>query len=510
MTGAAGPPGHAMIVETVKITKNYGAVRALRDVSICIEAGTVHALVGENGAGKSTLGKIIGGAADASDGRLFVDGTEVRFSRPRDALAVGIAIVHQELALLPSRSVIDNVFLGIETRKRCVVASGEQRRTFAELAQRWSFDIDPDTIVGRMSTGDQQKVEILRALARDARLIVMDEPTARLTAPETERFHEIVRALRAQGKTIILVSHFLGEVLELADNVTVMRDGEVIRTSAASAETPDSLVRAMLGADLDPNFIPATERRPGEPPILQVRGLSGPKFQDVSLSVHPGEVVGIAGMVGSGRSELLRTIFGRERASGGEVILDGRTLARKRRPRHALARGIAMLPESRKDEGLLLKRSVGENIVLPHLKMVSRRGVLSAERAERLAGDMIERLAIKCPGTAAGVHALSGGNQQKVVLAKCLLNKPRVLLLDEPTRGVDVGAKRAIYDLIREFARAGGAIVLVSSELEEVLGLADSVLVMRRGQLTAALSREQATEERVLAAAFGTTREGRG
>ena len=498
----------APIVETVKINKNYGAVRALRDVSISIEAGTVHALVGENGAGKSTVGKIIGGATDASGGRLFLDGAEVHFTRPRDALAVGIAIVHQELALLPSRSVIDNVFLGIETRKRFAIAAREQRRTFDELASRWSFDIDPDTIVGRMSTGDQQKVEILRALARDARLIVMDEPTARLTAPETEQFHEIVRALRAQGKTVILVSHFLREVLELADTVTVMRDGEVIRTADASTETADSLIRAMLGADLDPNFTPTSERRHGEPPVLEARGLSGPRFRDVSLSVHPGEIVGIAGMVGSGRSELLRTIFGGERASGGEVILDGRALARRRRPRHTLARGIAMLPESRKDEGLLLKRSVRENIVLPHLKMVSRHGVLSAEREERLAGAMVEQLAIKCPGTGAGVNALSGGNQQKVVLAKCLLNKPRVLLLDEPTRGVDVGAKRAIYDLIREFARAGGAIVLVSSELDEVLGLADTVLVMRRGRMTAALSREQATEERVLAAAFGTTGDG--
>ena len=500
----------APIVETVKISKSYGAVRALRDVSIRVRPGTVHALVGENGAGKSTIGKIVGGATDPSDGRLFVDGTEVRFTRPRDALAVGIATVHQELALLPSRSVIDNVFLGIETRKRYTIADREQRRIFGELVERWSFALDPDTIVGRMSTGDQQKVEIVRALARDARLIVMDEPTARLTAPETAQFHEIVRRLRAQGKTIILVSHFLGEVLELADTVTVMRDGEVIRTSDASAETPDALVRAMLGADLDPNFVPASERRYGEPPVLEVRGLSGPKFRDVSLSVHPGEVVGIAGMVGSGRSELLRTIFGAEPASSGQVILDGRPLARKRRPRHALAQGIAMLPESRKDEGLLLKRSVRENIVLPHLTMVSKYGVLRADREERIAGDMVERLAIKCPGTGAGVSALSGGNQQKVVLAKCLLNKPRVLLLDEPTRGVDVGAKRAIYDLIHEFVRAGGAVVLVSSELEEVLGLADSVVVMRRGQTTAALSREQATEERVLAAAFGTTGDGQG
>ena len=505
MTDTDLPP----IVETVRISKNYGAVRALRDVSISIGPGTVHALVGENGAGKSTIGKIIGGATDASTGKLFVDGTEVHFTRPRDALSVGIAIVHQELALLPSRSVIDNVFLGMETRKRYAIASREQRRTFSELAERWSFAIDPDTVVGRMSTGDQQKVEILRALARDARLIVMDEPTARLTAPETEQFHEIVRELRAQGKTIILVSHFLAEVLELADTVTVMRDGQVIRTSDASTETPDSLVKAMLGADLDPDFTPTSERRHGEPPVLEVRGLSGPKFHDVSLAVHPGEIVGIAGMVGSGRSELLRTIFGAERASGGEVILDGRPLARKRRPRHTLARGIAMLPESRKDEGLLLKRSVGENIVLPHLKMASRHGVLSSDREERLARDMVDRLAIKCPGTGAAVHALSGGNQQKVVLAKCLLDEPRVLLLDEPTRGVDVGAKRAIYDLIRAFTHAGGAIVLVSSELEEVLGLADSVLVMRRGQLTAELSREEATEERVLTAAFGTTREER-
>lgn len=498
------------IVKAVRISKNYGAVRALREVSISIEAATVHALVGENGAGKSTIGKIIGGATDASDGHLFVDGTEVRFTRPRDALAKGVAIVHQELALLPSRPVIDNVFLGKETRRRGMIASAEQRRIFQELAERWSFAIDPDTIVGRMSTGDQQKVELLRALARDARLIVMDEPTARLTAPETEQFHAIVRELRTQGKTVILVSHFLQEVLELADTVTVMRDGQVIRTSEASAETPDSLVRAMLGADLDPDFTPTSERRLGEPPILEVRELSGPKFHDISLSVHPGEVLGIAGMVGSGRSELLRTIFGAERATSGEVNLNGRPLARTRRPRHSLDRGIALLPESRKDEGLLLKQSVGENIVLPHLKLTSRHGVLSSQRQQRLAADMVDRLSIKCPGTGTDVSALSGGNQQKVVLAKCLVNEPRILLLDEPTRGVDVGAKRAIYDLIHAFVRSGGAVILVSSELEEVLGLADSVVVMRRGRLTATLSRDEATEERVLAAAFGTTQEGQG
>lgn len=501
MTG----PALDAIVEAVAISKTYGAVRALRDVSVAFRRGEVHALVGENGAGKSTLGKIVGGAAEASAGRILVDGEQARFTRPRDALAQGIAIVHQELALLPSRSAIDNVFLGRESRRRGMVASGKQRREFQQLVDRWGFDIRPETIVGRMSAGDQQKVEILRALARDARLIVMDEPTARLTAPETERLHEVVRGLKAQGKTIILVSHFLKEVLALADTVTVMRDGAVIRTADVRGETPDSLVQAMLGRTLDPHFVSESQRQAEAPPLLEVRGLTGPRFHDVSFKVHPGEILGVAGMVGSGRSELLRTIFGADRAERGHVLLEGHRLSRRRRPDQALNKGIAMLPESRKHEGLLLKRSVGENIVLPHLKVASRHGVLRTEREQQLAAGMIERLAIKCDGARAGVSTLSGGNQQKVVLAKCLLQTPKVLLLDEPTRGVDIGAKRAIYDLIRGFARGGGAVVMVSSELEEVLSLADSVLVMRRGRVTATLSKLEATEERVLTEAFGAS-----
>jgi simple sugar transport system ATP-binding protein/ribose transport system ATP-binding protein len=492
------------LISAVNVSKTYGATKALADVAITIYQGEVLALVGENGAGKSTLGKVLAGVISPSSGELRMAGRAIHFSRPRDALRAGFAIVHQELALLSTQSVIRNVFLGIEDHRRGVLSDGALRKRYRLLVQRWGFELDPDVIVGTLSTGDQQKVEILRALARDARMIVMDEPTARLTAPEAVQLHKMVRGLRDQGKSIVLVSHFLEEVLSLSDRVVVMRDGRIVRQGPARDETLTTLVQGMLGRSIEATFPVRPERRSDSAMALEVRALSGEKFRDVDLSVRSGEIVGIAGMVGSGRSELLRAIFGADPIRGGGLFLEGRSVGGFRNPREALAAGISFLPESRKDEGLLLQQSIGDNIVLPHLSgHVAKAGLLDSSKQYNLVRQWIERLQIRCAGPTAGVSSLSGGNQQKVVLAKCLLANPKVLLLDEPTRGVDIGAKRAIYEIIFQYIAKGGAVVMVSSELEEVIGLSDSLLVMRNGRISACLAKEDIAEERVLAAAFG-------
>lgn len=494
------------LISAVSISKTYGGTRALADATITVYQGEVLALVGENGAGKSTLGKVLAGVVSPSSGELRIAGKVLHFSRPKDALRTGIAIVHQELALLSTQSVIRNVFLGIEDHWAGVLADGELRKRYQSLVQQWGFDLDPDAIVGKLSTGDQQKVEILRSLARDARMIVMDEPTARLTAPEAAQFHKMVRGLRDQGKSIVLVSHFLEEVLSLSDRVAVMRDGRIVRQSAARDETVTTLVQGMLGRSVEATFPARPIRQSGRAVALELRALSGEKFRDVSLAVRSGEIIGIAGMVGSGRSELLRAIFGADPIRSGELFLEGRLVHGFRNPRQALAAGISFLPESRKDEGLLLQQTIGDNIVLPYLGgHVAKAGLLSRRKQDRLAEQWIEHFRIRCTGPSGGVSTLSGGNQQKVVLAKCLVANPKVLLLDEPTRGVDVGAKRAIYEIIFDYVKKGGAVIMVSSELEEVIGLSDSLLVMRSGRIVGCLPKEKITEERVLTAAFGAT-----
>jgi simple sugar transport system ATP-binding protein/ribose transport system ATP-binding protein len=348
---------------------------------------------------------------------------------------------------------------------------------------------------------EQQKVEILRALSRDAELIVMDEPTASLNREETTQLHEIVRSLARGGHTVLLVSHFLREVLELADEVTVLRDGRVVRTAPAAGETEDSLIRAMLGRPLTAAFPPKVPTRSGAPPVLTVRDLHAPGVDGVSFSVRGGEIVALAGLVGAGRTELARAVFGAERATAGEVeVAEGTRLSGG--PRSRLRAGVAMIPESRKDDGLLLGRSVTENVSLASLDSVSRYGFVRRGAERRRAREVLDRWAVRTSGQGAPVSSLSGGNQQKVLFARMLLCAPKVLVADEPTRGVDVGAKRAIYDLLVALAADGMGVLLISSELEEVLGLAHRVLVMRTGRIVGELSGEQMTESAVLAAAF--------
>ncbi len=484
------------------VSKRFGGVVALAGIDLEIERGSIHGLVGENGAGKSTLGKIVAGVYRPDEGELLVDGRRAVYHSPRDALRDGITMIAQEPTLVPHRSVLENVFLGIEATVAGVLDTRAMRRRFAALAEQAQIEIDPRALARTLRVADQQKVEVLRALARNARLIVMDEPTSALTTDEADRLFELVRRLRAQGTTIIYVSHFLEEVLRLVDTVTVLRDGRVVRTSPAAEETPERLVQAMLGRSLELAFPEKTYPPPDAPVVLSVRHLHRPpQVIDVSFDIRAGEILGLAGLIGSGRSEVARAIFGADRRASGEILVEGKPV-RIRSPREAVRAGIVMLPEDRKTQGLLMLRSIVDNVTLPRLGAVSRLGVIARAGERRAAVRLMERVDVRARGPSARVMTLSGGNQQKVLFAKWLFTQPKVFLADEPTRGVDVGAKRAIYDLIRGVAAEGKAVLLISSEHEEVLGLAHRVLVMRGGRIVAELDRETMSEDAVLRAAF--------
>ncbi len=489
------------LVELQSISKQFGGVRAIDGISLEIPSGAVHALVGENGAGKSTLGKVIAGSIHPDSGSMLVEGVEVSFRSPREALGHGIAAMAQELLLVGRLSVAENVFLGAEPSRGSWIRRGTLKSRYERLAADAGFSLPADEPVGGMRIAEQQQVEIMRALARDARLIVMDEPSAALSGSDVERLHEIIRTLVAQGKAVLLVSHFLREVLSLADTISVLRDGQLVRTSAAADETEATLIQGMLGRPLGAAFPKKPERNVQAPVRLSVRNVIAPAVADVSLEVREGEIVGLAGLVGAGRTELVRALFGADRRSSGTVEIAGKELSSDQ-PLLSLRSGLAMIPESRREQGLLFNRSVLENVSLSSLGDVSRGGWVS-RRSERAAvSPILERVALRGATPDSVVSTLSGGNQQKVLFARNLMCEPRVLIADEPTRGVDVGAKRAIYDLIVELASRGTAVLLVSSELEEVLGLSHRVLVMRRGRVVAELEGEAMTESGILAAAF--------
>ena len=403
---------------------------------------------------------------------------------------------------MPGLSVLDNVFLGHETSRGGVLRRGRSRAHYEALAERIGLTISPEVPVGPLRTAQKQQIEIVRALARDARLIVMDEPTAALSRPDAERLHEVCRGLCSDGVTIVYVSHLLAEVLDLCDSVTVLKDGRLVKSVEASSETVDSLITSMLGRQLEQQFPEPAPTEPAAKTVLAVRDLSrSPAFERVSLEVRAGEIVGLAGLVGSGRSEIARAIFGADRSTG-HIEVAGKRFDRWG-PALCIRQGLAYLPESRKDEGLVMMRSVRENVVMAHLADVVKAGFVRSRHERRVVGDVLASVDTRAASISAPVAELSGGNQQKVALAKWLFRKPRVLLADEPTRGVDVGAKRAIYELICELAAGGAGILLISSELEELLGLAHRILVVRVGQIVAEFSRSEASEESIMRAAFG-------
>ncbi len=490
------------LIEARHIWKRFGGVQAVADVSIDIARGSVHGLVGENGAGKSTLSKIVGGVHAPDEGELLVDGQAVRFHSPRDALALGIATIAQEIALVPARTVLDNVFLGIESAQLGVVRRGDLVRRFEALHNRTGFGLDANARVADLRTAEQQKVEILRAIARDARLILMDEPTATLTVDESERLLDIIRRLAAEGTSVVLVSHHLEEVLAVAETVTVMRDGRLVRTGPASEETPHSLVTAMVGRELDLTFPPKQPPSPEAPIILELRNVGRAGIvEDISFSVRRGEIVGLAGLVGSGRTEVARAIFGADPVDAGEIYVEGRRMP-ARGPRGASAQGVVMVPESRKDQGLFMIRPIRENLTISTLGKVATLGVVRRREEKTQAQALAKQVDVRASSLEAPVVSLSGGNQQKVLFAKWLARGPRLLIADEPTRGVDVGAKSQIAGLIVQLAAGGMAVLLISSEIEEVLGLAHRVLVMRNGRIVAEFAGEAAKQDTVMRAAF--------
>ncbi len=489
-----------LVVEHV--SKRFPGVLALDDVDFDLRASEVHVLLGENGAGKSTLVKILSGAYRPDDGEIRIDGKPVRVHSPSAARHAGISTVYQELALAPDMTVAQNIFLGREVvhgRAR-LLDSGTMRTQTRELLHLLDLDVDPDEPVRRLSIAKRQGIEIVRALAWKSRALIMDEPTSSLSAHETEELFTRIARLTAEGVGVVYISHRLEEIERIADRVTVMRDGKVIATLDRGATNQRELIRLMVGRQLAETF-PTREARPGDE-LLRVEGLSVPgTVHDVTFAVRAGEVLGIAGLVGAGRTETLRAVIGLDARSSGRILVRGQAV-KISTPRDALAVRIGLVPEDRHGQGLVLPMSVQQNITLASLGACVRRGFLLFGVMREIAVRYIELLRIKVTGPSVTVGTLSGGNQQKVVIARALAAGSDVVLLDEPTRGIDVGAKAEIYDLVAELATDGKAVVLVSSELPEILGLADRVVVMREGRVSREFDRAHATQEAIMAAAL--------
>ncbi|SDI82956.1 ribose ABC transporter ATP-binding protein [Paraburkholderia steynii] len=484
------------------IGKAFGPVRVLEDVDFHISAGEIHALMGENGAGKSTLMKILCGVYQADAGKILIDGRAAQIRNTVEAEHAGIAIIHQELNLIPQLTVMENLFLGREPSRFGIVDNAKMRRE----ARKWldmvgARDIDPQTEAGQLSIGRQQLVEIAKALSLDARVVVMDEPTAALTNREIDTLFEIMLSLKARGVAIVYVSHRMEEIFRICDKISVLRDGHFVGERAIRDTNFDEIVRLMVGRELGERF-PKRQHKPGAV-RLQVKGLADHgNISNISFDVRAGEVLGIAGLMGAGRSEILRTLFGANRKTAGTVTLDGKPLE-VRDASSAIAAGIGFVTEDRKGQGLVLGMSVRENATLVHLESYARLGFVDS-KAERQAVDgLIEQLRVRTRDAELDVKSLSGGNQQKVVFAKWLARPPKVLLLDEPTRGVDVGGKAEIYTIINQLAERGVAIVMVSSELPEVLAMSDRILVMHQGRQSGLFDAEGATQELIMTAAAG-------
>jgi ribose transport system ATP-binding protein len=510
--GSGEPAGPAATLELRAIGKSFGGVPVLRGIDFTAEAGEVHALMGENGAGKSTLIKIAGGIHLEYEGEIHLDGKRIRFQGPRDATRHGIAIIHQELNLVPGLTVAENIFLGREKLRPAFRVDGRrQERDAAALLDKLHFAASPRAMVGSLRIGEQQLVEIAKALSLEARILIMDEPTSALSTSDAERLQGIIRRLARAGVAIIYISHRIEEIFLLAGRITVLRDGRLAGTLPATATSRAELIRLMAGREVQ-EFLHTGESGTAPPvrgqSLLSARGLwlanprpsaARPRLLDgIDLEVGPGEVMGLAGLMGAGRTELLETLFGaRGEARGGEIRIAGRPAALTS-PAAAKRAGIALVTEDRKRDGLVLGAPLDANLALTVLRRLARLGFVLRGRESGLAAGMIRRLAIRTRGPRQPVGTLSGGNQQKVVLGKWLATTPRILLLDEPTRGIDVGAKAEIYRLIRGLAADGMAILLASSELPELLALSDRILVLREGRPTALLERGQFAADLIL------------
>ncbi len=498
-----------MKIEMRGITKSFGGNRVLSDAGFFLNDSEIHALVGENGAGKSTLMKILTGVYTRDEGEVLVDGRRVHYTHPRQAEADGIVFIHQELNVMFELTVEENMFMGKEIRGKFGALDGkEMRRRCEEALQKLGVSIPVNAVMGDLSVGQQQMVEIAKALMANVKVIIMDEPTAALTPRETEVLFGVARNLRSQGVSIVYISHRMEEIFELCDRITVLRDGKYIGTKNIRETDMNDLVRMMIGRDIGERY-PVRNSKIGDV-VLEVRNLTkNGKFRNVTFSVRAGEVLGVSGLMGAGRTEIMHSIFGSVPADSGEILMYGKQV-KITSPEKAKTLGIGFITEDRKSEGLMLEESIKTNVSLTNLDTISSKGVIDFKKEDSLALRAVKELQIRCFGTNQICSNLSGGNQQKVVFAKWSLLNPKLLILDEPTRGVDVGAKKEIYSIINQLSESGVAVIMVSSELPEILGMSDRVMVVHEGEVSGFLENspeapewQKATQENVMILATG-------
>ena len=493
-----------MQIEMKGIHKSFSGVQVLQNVQFSLAEGEVHALMGENGAGKSTMMKILTGVYTKDEGEITIDGKVVHFKHPTEAEQAGIVFIHQELNTMDELTVEENIFMGKEiTGPLGTVKRKVMREKVKEAIEQLGVSIDPKTIMKNLSVGQQQMVEIAKALMVDARVLIMDEPTAALSPSETEVLFKVIRRLQKNNVSIVYISHRMEEIFELCGRITILRDGTYVNTKLIADTDINDVVKMMIGREIGERF-PERDVEIGDV-LFEVEGLTKEGvFKDISFSVRAGEVLGVAGLMGAGRTEIMKAIFGCLPYERGKIKIAGEVV-RIRTPEEAKRQGIAFITEDRKLEGLMVEDGIGKNISLNNLNLVSKKGILNRSKEVNLIGEAIKKLNVRCAGPEQKCNQLSGGNQQKVVFAKWIYNNPRILILDEPTRGVDIGAKKEIYTIINELAQEGVAIILVSSELLEVLGMSDRVMGISEGKLQGTLDRDVATQEKVMILCTGGT-----
>ncbi|WP_026582000.1 sugar ABC transporter ATP-binding protein [Bacillus sp. J33] len=491
------------IVEMKNIHKSFFNVQVLKGVDFDLVPGEIHALMGENGAGKSTLMKILTGIHKSNSGEIHYKGNLTEYHSPKEAEKAGIAVIHQELNIIPYLTVAENMFLGKELRRQPfgILKTKEMNEKTREYLNRLGIDLDPQMEAGDLSVGQQQMIEIARAIAADTEVLIMDEPTAALTDREIETLFTVMNQLRKEGVAIIYISHRMEEIFRMCDRITVLRDGQSIGTKVTSETDFEEIVKMMVGRELGERFPERTAEIGEDRFVVKDLSLEG-LFQNISFNVRKGEILGVAGLMGAGRTEIMETICGARKKTGGRIYMDGKEL-NIRKPHHAIEAGIGFITEDRKDEGLVLGLTVRENLAIPNLKKLSKSAVIVKQKEKQWTEEMIQKLRIKTSGPEQEVKSLSGGNQQKVVFGKWLGIEPKLLILDEPTRGVDVGAKKEIYSIMNELTEKGFSIIMVSSELPEILGMSDRVMVIHEGKLTAILDKKEASQEKIMEAATG-------
>ena len=493
-----------MRIEMRGIDKLFGSNQVLKQAGFTLESGEVHALMGENGAGKSTLMKILTGVYTKDAGTVLVDGKEVNYKNPQEAEKAGIVFIYQELNVMFDLTVEENLFMGKEIHGKFGICDKKAMQKKAQEALNiLGVNISPKTVMAELSVGQQQMVEICKALMADAKVIIMDEPTAALTQSETVALFKVIESLRKKGVSMVYISHRMEEIFELCDRITVLRDGSYIGVKNIPETNMNEIVKMMIGREIGERY-PSRNVKIGKE-VLKVKELTRKgTFHDVNFSVRAGEVLGVSGLMGAGRTEIMQAIFGNLSYESGTIEIDGKEV-KISNPRQAMEHGIGFITEDRKTEGLMLDKSIRENISLCNLRRISKSSVISREAEKNMVAEAIKDLHIKCFGSYHECNNLSGGNQQKVVLAKWILTNPKILILDEPTRGVDIGAKKEIYSIINKLAAQGVAIIMVSSELPEVLGMSDNIMVVREGEVRGIISYEEANQERVITLATGGT-----